>query len=164
MEPIVIASVITGGCTIFASIITLFVFQNRSRIFCKTIKGGRGKSVTERKWKGKIYPESELDAIYDTELKFTYSNVRKFIRGKLIFQAKHKDEYYEVHLNLTGGFYTESLLKLDYKASNEARIQFGSIVLNLNANADEMTGRYIGYGGWSDDIAAGAVYVKKTIV
>ncbi len=63
--------------------------------------------------------------------------------------------------HLRGGFLFDRFLRMEYKNTKGHVVQFGSVVLELLAEGDELDGRYAGYGSISSTLVSGTVRLKK---
>jgi hypothetical protein len=64
-------------------------------------------------------------------------------------------------LKLTGGFYHDRFVRLEYFNSEGRRMQFGCATLELDAPGDKMEGEYVGYGAWSEAVISGTISVVR---
>ncbi len=151
-------AVIAGLATIFSAVITLLLkeyFIRKKERYEKL--GSRLKEAVHGKWKGSY--EQMLEGSHRTidltiELKVT-------THGTIVGKAKvpYKNELFE--MNITGGFYSDSFLKMDYENSERAILQFGAFVFKLSDDSRKLTGCFVGYGQVSGAIISGNATLKK---
>jgi hypothetical protein len=107
-------------------------------------------------WHGEL-TQSTLAA--NVELQLRTSGKKVIGNAELRFTFDGKDRF--LTLSLDGGFLYDRFLKLDYENTSSGTIQFGSIVLDLPAEPDKMTGRYVGYGSITGAIVSGQIVLSK---
>ncbi|SEH06301.1 Uncharacterised protein [Candidatus Venteria ishoeyi] len=70
-------------------------------------------------------------------------------------------ENHAFNISLTGGFLHERFLKLDYKNTNLAAVQFGSSLLTLSSDGTKLNGRFLGYGAKTERLVFGEIKLQK---
>ncbi len=60
-----------------------------------------------------------------------------------------------------GGFFNDRYLRLEYESHDPFRLQFGSVMLELAPNGNELIGRFQGFGVESRTIISGTVLLKR---
>jgi hypothetical protein len=88
----------------------------------------------------------------EMELKTFNNNI---ISGQAKFEFQ--DNNYEMVLE--GELHSRNLLKLNYE--NETLLQFGTFVLELSENPEQLSGDFIGYGPISNRIVKGSLILNK---
>ncbi len=81
--------------------------------------------------------------------------------GRYVFREENNEAVNKVALKVTGNFYFNRFLKLEYANADGAVMQFGSGVLELNAPGNELEGEYSGYGAWSNTVVSGTLRLTK---
>ena len=66
-----------------------------------------------------------------------------------------------VALRFAGEFFHADFIVLEYRAADGASLQFGTMLLRPNAEASEMTGRFVGFGSISERIISGAILLRR---
>ncbi len=61
-----------------------------------------------------------------------------------------------------GGFYSSSVIKLEYRNSEAHKFHFGTIILEMNGDADVLSGGLVAYGRSPDKIYYGQIQLKST--
>ncbi len=117
-------------------------------------------NAIEGTWKGKFtQPQFGLDKL--TEFPIT-----------IVIQISHKREFtgtiaviapdgQDVEFTLTGGFLYDRFCQFSYFAIDPGRVQFGTIIMELDEIGSLMSGNWIGYGAYSKKIVNGALTVHK---
>lgn len=73
-------------------------------------------------------------------------------RKKITGTARYEIDGKKTELVLSGGFYSDALLRLEYTNSQKYQLHFGFFLLKLNAEANKLEGAIVGYGRNPDRI------------
>lgn len=151
-------AVIAGVATILASIITLLIkeYLDKRKESYKRIDD-QIRDVVYGKWKGtfqQVFNDSLQTIDFEMELKVSS-------RGKVIGTGKYLFENEVYVVNISGGFYSNRFLKMDYENSNKAILQFGSFVFKLSDGAKTLNGHFVGYGHLSGKVIGGNAILHK---
>jgi hypothetical protein len=67
----------------------------------------------------------------------------------------------QMALRFTGAFFHADFIVVEYRPSDGASLQFGTMLLHPNAEATELTGRFVGFGSISESIISGAISLRR---
>jgi hypothetical protein len=62
---------------------------------------------------------------------------------------------------IKGGLFSREFLKLEYWSMDAGRTQFGTIVLRLTPSGNRLSGRFVGYGAFSETVVDGQITLDK---
>jgi len=148
-------------CGVIATLVSPFVVlwfqQQRENSSLSFISKNRRSSLTTKERVGTVTPDSHVS-------QEPFAIKAKFIcKGKVVssFITYQGDKGEEIQINLKGGFYDNRFLKLDYADNDPCIIQFGIMLFELNAEANLLAGRYLGYGRQSQKINSGEIVLQK---
>ena len=116
----------------------------------------QNKKAANAIWRGETRQEKGPDGtpiVVAIELRLT-SSWRK-IKG--VATVSGGGDTLEVKVN--GGFKTDSVLYFDY--SSKTRLNFGKIILKLNADRNLLEGKVIGWGNKSEGIICGDMTLRS---
>lgn len=149
----IIASIITGGCTLMGALITHFLLQ---RIELGIYAPAGAHRNLSGKWAGETKQENGQTAILTSCF---IKSRRKTLRGTLIV------EYGEHRLNIRfKGYYIDNDHIITAYTAVDHRIKnFGSQILNINSNCDKLSGYTIGHGNLEEELIRGNTVLKKII-
>lgn len=161
MDPTVVAAIVYGLFAIVTSILTLFLKQyidNRTKL---RIPAGRRRAITGH-WEGMAHQEpgpngQPIDFAVTVEL----TAGRKTISGRLTIRFELDGKREQARFNVTGGFFHGYFLQLNYTPRDEATIQFGSVILELDAAGKRLKGRFAGYGKITQTVVSGTAELEK---
>ncbi len=161
MEVPIVAAIIGGVCTIVSPFMTLLIRQhleNRSKLPISSVR----RRAIDGCWKGiaQQYQGPDEDPIIFA-VTMTLSAGPKRISGTLIIDIDYQGKTEKILCNVSGGFFYERFLKLSYTPSDEMTIQFGSVVLQLDAGGQSLQGKYSGYGKLTNSTVFGTLELKK---
>jgi hypothetical protein len=157
-DPAVVAAWIGGASAIVASLVTVVATKAHDYRFLQPMLADRRKALVGN-WHGEAV-QAELTATVELRLGASGKNVTGVAELQFVFGGTDR----HLILDLTGGFLHDQFLKLDYtKKDDDGAIQFGTLVVELGADARTMVGRYVGYGSISDRIVSGEMSLKKRI-
>jgi len=127
------------------------------------IEGARGV------WRGTLSQAEYPGGPVESRLEMTLDVKRATIVGDLTVIARFeahlhgRSEDVTIQLRVRGGFYTDSLVKLDYKNTTPGILQFGTMILQLDARSSHMDGRLVGYGSYAERVIHGVLSLEKTV-
>ena len=144
--------------TIASPILTNFVSERSKTKVYRGIsdirKGIKGK------WHGTIHQfvNDGTTAVFDDfPIEFNFEVNQK----KIIGESDLNFRGVNIELVAEGYFPAERHLLLTYRNKSDIQMQFGSIVMELNAEGNELEGKYVGYGNISERIIQGIISLKK---
>ena len=109
-------------------------------------------------WKGKV---DQTDGVagypHNYEVTFEIKTFWKFIYG----HAKYELNGTKTTLDFVGGFYNEHYLMMKYRNKHRKIIQYGLGMFKFGARANDLDGRFLGYGHLSEDLVSGYLTLKK---
>ena len=74
---------------------------------------------------------------------------------------QHEEEEMHDEIHLVGSLEKGHLLKLEYKAKNPEVTQFGFLILDLSANGQKLSGRFLSYSKQLEHLTYGNVELRK---
>lgn len=126
----------------------------------KTLASTRKEAVS-KVWIGEHkYQTGVLEPRKEKPIQITLSlkNKGKRVTGTAHYQKNHT----ETKLFLSGGFFSDSLLRLKYTNSQKHQLHFGYFLLELNAEANKLEGAIIGYGRSPDRVFTATIELNST--
>lgn len=124
-----------------------------------SISSARKKAIS-RTWDGSFIHDPNTKENKAVPVQFSLSSQGKIVKGT----ARYNDSTLgETEVMLRGGFYSDSLLKLDFRNSHEHKLHFGVMILQLNANSDQLEGSLVSYGRDPDGIFTSQIDLRATI-
>ena len=161
MNETILPQIIAGVSVILAPILTLLIkgYIDNRPIF--PIPVGRRQAITGR-WEGTCHqmPVSTGETL-DYSITADLIAGRKKVTGTFTIRYEWNDQIIQEVFNVTGGFFYSRFLRLNYLARDESLIQFGSVVLELDAAATVFDGRYVGYGALTGEVVGGTLRLEK---
>ena len=115
-------------------------------------------------WKGTARQEVGPDGLaFDADMHVTFSVSRDQISGRLEYRFMHPVEHRPVVLEFTliGRFLYERFARFEYENVLKRYIQFGSIIFELDPAAEEIYGRFLGYGVETRNMVYGTMTLSK---
>lgn len=162
MNPITLSAIIAGIFAISAPIASYFVIRFYESSSHRILSHSRRKAL-EGKWTGKVRQEVTInDYPSEYEVSMELNAYRRTIKGKGSVRIQLPNQTYSLSINIDGGFLHERFARLDYENSDVASIQFGIMLLELNSDASELSGRFLGYGARTEQIVYGTLIFEKT--
>jgi len=160
MNPAVAAALITGPVTAALTAVLTY-FLSEDRLQRSKLTKARRSALTGR-WRGTLSQEvgvraTPADAKLELELRCGWRTVR----GAGVLRVVSDGGVRSTVFHLRGGFLFDRFLRMEYKNTKGHVVQFGSVVLELLAEGDELDGRYAGYGSISSTLVSGTVRLKK---
>ena len=119
----------------------------------------RIKAITGA-WKGTVDQEKYMDeqwVNYPIEILIKVTSRRDFSGSMSVASPEGNN----VDFTLTGGFLFERFVQFSYYAIDPGRIQFGTIILELDATGKIMSGKWVGYGANTKNIINGQLTINK---
>ncbi len=163
----IIVAIIGGIFGIIASIVPLFIKEYFSNIRKNSISKTRSDVLTGI-WEGifnQAYGHEDLLLEYPIVMDLSVRGKKVFgvfsIKTKFFDKDIQKYTTIRAHFDVTGGFYYEQFLQLNYISRDHAKIQFGSIIFELDAEG-KLKGRFVGYGRKTRDIVFGTIQLEKS--
>lgn len=162
MDGALIAALITGPCAIAAPLITFAATKMYETRLLAPISRARQRAL-RGEWKGEMTQSAVLDGgIVRGSLQAGLSPGRKKLTGTATLVVRVGGIEHIIPLVLDGGFYDGGhFLRLDYRNKDDAKYQFGALVLQLDALAGKLTGGYVGYGSLHERVVRGDVSLEK---
>lgn len=119
-------------------------------------------------WEGEILQEAGPDGMpVNFPVRLMLSTEKQSIEGKFeitvppSFRKFPGDGPLLLQFIVTGGLLYERFIRLTYLSTDPTIVQFGAMVLEIDAVAISMSGRLIGYGAYSERIVSGTVDVER---
>lgn len=158
------AAIISGIFVIVAPILAYIFtkhYENKDKDFL-TISQSR-KIALDGSWNGKVFQAEWLNGQpINYPFTITLDVSKKEIKGTgIVHFPMSKTEIHSFNISLKGGFLHDRFLKLDYKNTNQAAMQFGSLILNLSSDGKKLTGRFLGYGSKTEKLVFGELKLEK---
>lgn len=156
------AAIIAGIFAIIAPILTYIFtkfYDNRDLL---VISQNR-KAALNGAWHGKIFQAEGIrgqPVQYPFNIDLSVNKKEVHGIGKVNFPIS-KTETHVFNVSLLGGFLHDRFLKLDYKNTNPAEMQFGSLILNLSSDGKKLSGRFLGYGAKTEKLVFGELTLEK---
>lgn len=129
-------------------------------------KIGRQAKLIGR-WEGNFeqpeYPGGALALEARVEFARSVGHIKGRAQVRTRLSKRHRGGPREVTVNLalSGRLPHSDFLKLEYQSVDPGVNQFGSMMLELNAEGTRLNGRFVGYGSISEAIISGTVALKK---
>ena len=149
-----IAAAIISAIAVMAAAIWPSISKN---INFSTISGQRRKQL-EGSWQGttsqKRGPEGdpiEVELFLEIKLSWRRIKTEALVRGGGT----------EIKTVGSGGFLWGDYFQVNYRGSNAAIINFGTLILRLHSHGRGLSGRLLGYGSESEDLVYGKVALRK---
>lgn len=160
MDPAVIAALITGPATaILAGAFTYLLSEDRLQR--SRLTRARRAALTGR-WQGMLLQEVFVETTpTEGKLALELRCGWRTVKGTGVLQTTLDGEERLNRFYLRGGFLFDRFLRMEYKNEKGHVVQFGSVVLELSPEGNELNGRYAGYGVISVDNVSGTVKLKK---
>ena len=161
MDSTIVAAFVSGVLAIVAPIVTLLLKQYLDNRVKLPIAAGRRQALSGR-WEGSLHQDRGPDGKpIDFPGSIDISAGRKTVSGTLTIRLDLDGQIEQAKFNLSGGFLHGVFLLLNYLPRDEATIQFGSIVLELDAAGNLLEGRFVGYGKITQAVISGTVRFEK---
>jgi hypothetical protein len=162
MDSTIVVAIIGSATTILSPIATFLgtrYFDNRDKLVMTF--GQRAEMTGE--WRGTTNQETGEYSSISFPTVVTVVAKGKIITGKFRLQLPEHGGIpaQEDHFTFQGGFLYDRFLQFDYISTDKRRVQFGSIILELSPYGDGLSGRYAGYGAFSEQIIAGSLELKR---
>lgn len=160
MDPAIIAAIIGSIFAVLGPIITLLItryLDDRDKL---TMSTGR-QAIISGQWKGTLNQVDGRSGVAPITVNFVAK--RKKIYGSTITQWPGGTDRaaYDTEYTFEGGFLYERYLRVDYVSKKRHRIQFGVIVLELSPTGETLSGKFVGYGAFSEDIISGYIELER---
>lgn len=150
MDPQLVAAILGAGGTILAPVIAWKLATWSEQKQYSQVSRARTRLLANSIWKGQYV----LAGKDPNNISFTFSVRRKKIQGRGSY--KHRDGQ-PTEVSVSGGFVSERLLRLDYRNVDDHKLNFGTVLLEMNANAREMSGGILAYGRDPDQVYNGTI-------
>lgn len=141
--------------TILAPLVTLAVKRVWDNKNITSISSARKKAIS-RTWNGFLWYDANNKKSKPVPITLYLESKGKIVSGRACYDSSNG----ETELLLRGRFYSDSLLKLDFRNSYEHKLHFGVMILELNANSDRMEGANVAYGRSPDGIFTAVIKLK----
>jgi hypothetical protein len=166
MDTSIKVAIISGLFALLAPIITYVVTKELEDRYFEQMPYERQNALSGR-WEGMMYQEVGFDGErlevpmeIPIDIEATVSGRRLEGVSKVKFPLPNGETDTSL-VNFTGGFLHDRFIKIDYKNSNLATIQFGSMILELNSRGNMLSGRFLGYGDFTEVLVFGKVKCQK---
>lgn len=163
MDTTIVVAIIGSITTVLSPIITFLFIRYIDNLDKKSISSRDRHTLMASQWQGEI--DFGLDDLSSVPIVGNFSATRKTITGQ--FYVRYPDlpttSSYKDEFTFQGGFLYERFLRLNYASKNKHRIQFGSIILELSPSGETMSGKFVGYGVFWQQILSGRVDLRRTI-
>ena len=156
MKKEIIVAIIGAVTTILAPVITIAVTDYYESKPYKELVGAR--AAIEGRWKGSI-----MQLVFGQEkeipIEFNFKTSGKSILGEsnIIYDEQL------IPLIVKGYFPVDRYILLNYRNKSDIKLQFGSIAAGLNASANKLQGRFVGYGHINDALVEGTITLNKQV-
>jgi hypothetical protein len=113
---------------------------------------GKWSGTMEQDFRGRkvTYPGDLVFAVHGREL-----------RGTLHVTLVAAGERLSPTFNLSGGFLHDRFARLDYVSQTKGTVHFGAMILELSPAADALTGRFVAFGAYAQQIVFGPIRLVK---
>jgi hypothetical protein len=149
MDSTIIAAIIGGAFTLVSSGITFLLARHLDDRNNQVMSSNR-QAIMTGTWKGELHQES--GSLSTSPVTVTLIAKRRVIRGSIRVQDPNNGE---AEYKATGGFLYGRFIRLNYDTTDHRRVQFGSIVMELSPDGNKLSGKYTGYGAFSQSIVSG---------
>lgn len=115
-------------------------------------------------WKGEARQEIGPGGLaFDAEAFATFTLTNNSLSGSLEYRFTNPLNHKPVVLNfsVSGSFLFERFVRLEYANIHKQYVQFGSIIFELEPNAQKIHGRFLGYGAESKNMVYGSMQLSK---
>jgi hypothetical protein len=154
MSPQEKAAIVSGIFTFIGGLITFFLMKYYEQRQLLPVGGARRNALCGN-WKGQITQRTV--GSYEVEMSLQSKGNKIIGKGWL----RHIERNLLITLEMEGGFLYENFLKLDYKNSDSAHIQFGSMVFEVSPCSKKIKGKFSGYGSVSKAVVGGDISLEK---
>lgn len=150
MEITTINALITGGCSIAAAALggTIGFFIKNA-----AVRSGLRSVPRRDKLRGDWKGVAKQTSYSDYSMVMHLEPARKSVSGHGTFGDRP--------VKLSGGYYDDRYLKIDYKPQDPAVVAYGSLILELSPTADALDGKFVAYGPESKAIVIGEFSLRK---
>ena len=155
---VVVAAIVGGALTLVQS------QWARLKLFDRV---GDRRAALVGCWQGELMQGGVLGETLRLRLRLDVTAASKEIKadaqvvGPMPGKPELGPDHIRIDWHLTGGFFHDSLLKLDYQHKNPAVVQLGTVILRLHSDGETMTGRVIGWGHITQTIVGAEVTLRK---
>ena len=157
MDSTLLAGLIGGACTMGAPIVTLLIKKQLDQQDLPRVSAER-RSAIAGTWTGTVHQDSEENR---PEASFRIT-MQLTIKGKLIIgRGDFDNENRHISVTCRGGFLEASYIKIDYRDKNPEVVRYGTAVGNLSAEANRLTGKFLGYGTITEGLVTGHFELHK---
>ena len=151
MEKEIVAAYIVGAAGVAAPLIT-YVLES-----AKIPSVAKHRQVAlNGLWQGRLVQRN-----FDQQIEIRLVAKSRSIKGRMKIIRDLEDGERHVECEVSGRFYFDHYLKLDYNNTNPSIMQFGSIVLRLRPDGKELEGKYSGYGAFAQAIVSGDMRLMR---
>lgn len=154
-SPTVVAALIAGAVALVGPLVTYFVTRAADTHLFQAIPPDRIAAI-EARWKGTAEQEFRGHLVnYPAELQLEVHG--RVVRGRLHVDLKDRGEEFTPTFELSGGFLHDRFLRLEYASDTKASVHFGAMILELSPDARTLTGRFVAFGAYSQQIVDGSI-------
>lgn len=131
--------------------------------------GGTRQPKLRGRWKGRIEQPEYPGGAISFEMNLEFQADRSPTKGRAWLSAglsaAHRGGPLTVRLEfvLLATFRHSQFVKLEYWSDDTGMIQFGTMVLRMNDQGNELRGRLVGYGSVSEAVISGLAVFKKAV-
>ncbi len=159
MDPILIAALVGGLCTILSPLLVLYLKGRKNQSEIPAVDVGRLEAICGS-WTGTgIAEETENHGIIDFQISCQINRKGKIFNG---FGA-YKSEITEFNHQYYDGSYDGRYFKILFKNSNPSAYQRGYVIMVLNDIGNVLEGKYLCNGITSSEIISGSLKMEKQI-
>lgn len=108
-------------------------------------------------WEGEVHQREGIINNPDYKITFKFEPFWRFIKGKAIYELNDRKGY----ISFVGGFYDQHYLMINYRNKDRKVIQYGFAMFKFSSHANELIGKFLGYGHISEQLVSGNVVLKK---
>ena len=112
-------------------------------------------------WKGHVHRSKPRKGVpVDLPVEITLKAGRKVVQGTSIFTSPGTQRG-EIKNIINGGFHYGTLLRLDYHKEDRSIVGFGTILMQLSADARTLEGMVIGFSSHFEELFAVKITLNK---
>lgn len=123
------------------------------------------------RWEGAFHEPDYPGGALSFEAEMDFESVKGPLLGRARLRTRLRGGHrggprsVDMSFDLIGAFRHSNFLKLEYQSRDAGVVQFGTMILTLNAEGSQLSGKFVGYGSVSEAIVSGVgVLTKKAPV
>lgn len=159
MPPAVTAAIIGGAFAVVAPIIAYFVRRVADAWLFQRIPRDR-RTAIEGHWSGSMEQDFRGRRVtYPGDLELEVRG--RSLRGTLHVSLTFAGQKVEPTFNMSGGFLHDRFARFDYTSKAKGSVHFGAMILELSPTATELTGNFVAFGAYAQQIVSGPIRLTK---